>query len=331
MVFPAVAALPGRPPTVMLAERSLPGSFIVDHNGRRFINESIDYMSYGQKVLERERARRPDRVAVDRVRPEVPQQLHLRGRAVPASAAAGVLVQGGIAHQASTPAELARKAGLPEDAFTETFRKFNEDAATGTDSEFQRGQSAYDRYYGDPTQQPNPNLRPLTGGSLYAVKMTLSDLGTCGGVQADERARVVREDGSPVEGLYAIGNTAANAFGHTYPGAGATIGQGLVFGYIAAHDAADGPSTPDGSTRSGPPHRRCGGPLRQLRTRRKNRGSARARRPGALPVSMASSPTTSHPASACSTSRRDEPRGSGPRRPGENANISNRRPVPSPR
>ena len=36
----------------------------------------------------------------------------------------------------------------------------------------------------------------------------------------------------------AIGNTAANAFGTTYPGAGATIAQGLVYGYIAARDAA---------------------------------------------------------------------------------------------
>jgi 3-oxosteroid 1-dehydrogenase len=68
--------------------------------------------------------------------------------------------------------------------------------------------------------------------------MVLSDLGTCGGVKADERARVLREDGSPITGLYAVGNTAANAFGTSYPGAGATIAQGLVFGYIAALDAA---------------------------------------------------------------------------------------------
>jgi succinate dehydrogenase/fumarate reductase flavoprotein subunit len=68
--------------------------------------------------------------------------------------------------------------------------------------------------------------------------MTLSDLGTCGGLRADGRARVLREDGSVIEGLYAIGNTAANAFGTTYPGAGATIAQGLVYGYIAALDAA---------------------------------------------------------------------------------------------
>ncbi len=49
---------------------------------------------------------------------------------------------------------------------------------------------------------------------------------------------MLREDGSVIAGLCAIGNTAANAFGTAYPGAGATIAQGLVCGYIAAHDAA---------------------------------------------------------------------------------------------
>ena len=67
---------------------------------------------------------------------------------------------------------------------------------------------------------PNPNLRPLIKGPFYAVKMVLSDLGTCGGLRADDRARVLREDGSAIDGLYAIGNTAANAFGTTYPGCG---------------------------------------------------------------------------------------------------------------
>lgn len=236
--FPAVAALPGGKPTVMLAERSLPGSLIVDQTGNRFINESIDYMSFGQRMLERERAGDPVEsmwIVFDQTyrnsyifaagifpRQPLPQEWY----------------EAGIAHKASDPAELARKAGLPVDAFTQTFRRFNEDATTGTDSAFRRGQSAYDRYYGDPTVAPNPNLRPLTDGPFYAVKVTLSDLGTCGGVQADEHARVLREDGSTIDGLYAIGNTAANAFGDKYPGAGATIGQGLVFGYIAARDAA---------------------------------------------------------------------------------------------
>jgi predicted oxidoreductase len=116
--------------------------------------------------------------------------------------------------------------------------RFNENASRGVDPDFGRGRSAYDRYYGDPTVRPNPNLRALVRGPFYAVKMVLSDLGTCGGLLADERARVLREDGAPIAGLYAIGNTAANAFGTTYPGAGATIAQGLVYGYVAARDAA---------------------------------------------------------------------------------------------
>ncbi|MCW3156739.1 FAD-binding protein [Micropruina sonneratiae] len=101
------------------------------------------------------------------------------------------------------------------------------------DADFHRGDSAYDRYYGDPTVTPNPNLLPLSG-ALYAVKVVLSDLDACGGLLADGDARVLRPDGSAIEGLYAIGNSAANAFGDSYPGAGATIGQGLVFGVIAA-------------------------------------------------------------------------------------------------
>ena len=57
--FPAVAPLPGRAPLVLLAERSLPGSLIVDQNGTRFANEAMDYMSFGQCVLERERSGNP--------------------------------------------------------------------------------------------------------------------------------------------------------------------------------------------------------------------------------------------------------------------------------
>ncbi|MGW5321866.1 3-ketosteroid-delta-1-dehydrogenase [Rhodococcus pyridinivorans] len=237
--FPAVAPTrPGKPPMVMLAERSLPGSFIVDQTGRRFTNESSDYMSFGQLVLERERAGDPIESMWIVFDQKYRNSYVFAAGVFPRRPLPEAWYEAGIAHRGTTAAELAASMGVPVDTFAATFGRFNEDAAAGTDSEFGRGGSAYDRYYGDPTVQPNPNLRPLTHGPLYAVKMTLSDLGTCGGVRADERARVLREDGSPIAGLYAIGNTAANAFGHRYPGAGATIGQGLVFGYIAARDAA---------------------------------------------------------------------------------------------
>jgi 3-oxosteroid 1-dehydrogenase len=84
---------------------------------------------------------------------------------------------------------------------------------------------------------PNLCLGPVEEGPFYAVKVVPGDLGTCGGLRADEQARVLREGGSPIEGLYATGNVAANAMGKVYPGPGATIGSAVVFDYIAAQHA----------------------------------------------------------------------------------------------
>src|SRR5699024_9641536 len=127
----------------------------------------------------------------------------------------------------------------PKEAFAATFDRFNEMAAKGKDEDFHRGENAYDNYYGDPNVKPNPNLRPLKEDKLYAVKMVLADLGTCGGLVVDEYARVMTKDDKVIDGLYAIGNNAANLFGRVYPGAGGTIAQGLVGGYIAANHIAD--------------------------------------------------------------------------------------------
>lgn len=236
--FPAFAPLPGGEPTVMLAERSLPGCLLVDQTGKRFINEATDYMSFGQQVLERERSGDP----VDTMWMVFDQQYRnsylLAAELFPRMPIPQTWYDAGIAHRNDDLADLARSMGVDASALIFTMRRFNMLARSGVDTDFGRGESAYDRYYGDPTVTPNPNLRPLDDGPFYAVKIVLSDLGTCGGVRADAHARVLREDGSVIDGLYAIGNTAANAFGASYPGAGATIGQGLVFGYIAARHAA---------------------------------------------------------------------------------------------
>lgn len=236
--FPAVAPLPGKAPAVMLAERSLPGCLIVDQHGRRFVNEATDYMSFGQRLLELERSGSP----VESMWIVFDQQYRnsyvFGAELFPRMSIPQAWYDAGIAVRADNLAELGAGIGVPVPEFVETMTRFNQNAAAGEDPDFGRGRSAYDRYYGDPTVKPNPNLRPLVNGPFYAVRMVLSDLGTCGGLKTDERARVLREDGGPIAGLYAIGNTAANAFGTTYPGAGATIAQGLVYGYIAAQEAA---------------------------------------------------------------------------------------------
>jgi 3-oxosteroid 1-dehydrogenase len=236
--FPAVAALPGGAPSVLLAERSLPGSLIVDQTGARFINEATDYMSFGQRLLERERSGNPVESMWIVFDQKYRNSYVFGGALYPRMPIPRAWYDAGIAHRSDDLMELAGKIGLPATGFSATMTRFNEMSRAGHDADFHRGASAYDRYYGDPTFGPNPNLRALEKGPFYAVRMVLSDLGTCGGLRADDRARVQREDGSVIEGLYAIGNSAANAFGTTYPGAGATIAQGLVYGYIAARDAA---------------------------------------------------------------------------------------------
>jgi 3-oxosteroid 1-dehydrogenase len=236
--FPAVAALPGGAPAVMLAERSLPGSLIIDQEGTRFTNESADYMSFGQCILERERTGNPVETMWIVFDQQYRNSYVFAAELFPRMPLPPAWYEAGIAHKSDDLGTLATLIGVPRDQFLDNISRFNDGAYAGDDPDFRRGQSAYDRYYGDPTVTPNPNLRPLTEGPFYAVKMVLSDLGTCGGLRADEQARVLREDGGVIDGLYALGNTAANAFGATYPGAGATIAQGLVFGYIAARAAA---------------------------------------------------------------------------------------------
>jgi 3-oxosteroid 1-dehydrogenase len=237
--FPAVAPLPGKAPAVMLAERSLPGCLIVNQNGHRFANESADYMSFGQRLLELERSGSPVEAMWIIFDQQYRNSYVFGAQLFPRMRIPQAWYDAGIAVRADSLAELGAQIGVPVSEFTQTMTRFNENASAGEDPDFSRGRSAYDRYYGDPTITPNPNLRPLVKGPFYAVKIVLSDLGTCGGLKTDERARVLREDGGVIAGLYAVGNTAANAFGTTYPGAGATIAQGLVYGYIAAREAAN--------------------------------------------------------------------------------------------
>jgi 3-oxosteroid 1-dehydrogenase len=62
---------------------------------------------------------------------------------------------------------------------------------------------------------------------------------------------VLREDGTPIEGLYAAGNASASVMGHSYAGAGATIGPAMTFGYIAARTMAGLDVTRPPETRTG--------------------------------------------------------------------------------
>lgn len=222
---PSGAAIP------LVSERAIPGQIIVDAEGRRFTNEASPYVNFVHDQLEGKHL-----VAwcvMDaRARSRYPYAQILPGVPFPSS-----FYEAGTVHRADTIAELARSIEVPERQLVESVERFNGFAATGVDEDFGRGQSAYDHYYGDPTL-PNPNLDTIDKAPFYAIRIEIGDLGTKGGLVADEHGRVLREDGTVIEGLYATGNASASVMANEYAGPGATIGPSIVFGYIAARHAA---------------------------------------------------------------------------------------------
>ncbi|PXY28093.1 3-oxosteroid 1-dehydrogenase [Prauserella muralis] len=238
-------------PWFALAERSRPGCLMVNARGERFVNESAPYVEavhamYGEG--EGPARNIPAWLVFDQ---------RYRNRYMftgigPRQPLPGRWFKAGIAAKAATLGELAERIGVPAKALNTTVERFNTFARTGVDEDFRRGQSAYDHYYGDPRNRPNPSLGALEVAPFYAVRIVPGDLGTKGGLVTDEHARVLREDGSPIAGLYAAGNTSAAVMGRTYGGPGATIGPAMVFGYLAARHLAAG-------NRSRPTARHAGG------------------------------------------------------------------------
>jgi 3-oxosteroid 1-dehydrogenase len=228
--------LPGGP-YFCLAERSLPGCLLVNGAGQRFVNEAAPYVDAVHAMYDGHTPGNPHipawLVFDQRYRDRYVFAGRPPGRPLPRRwYAAGAVVR------ADDLAGLARATGVDAAGLVKTVTRFNEFAAAGRDEEFGRGDSAYDRYYGDPRRRPNPNLAPLTRPPFYAVKIVPGDLGTKGGLRTDECARVLREDGTVINGLYAAGNASASVMGHSYAGAGATIGPAMTFGYLAALDLA---------------------------------------------------------------------------------------------
>ncbi|OBH29308.1 3-ketosteroid-delta-1-dehydrogenase [Mycobacterium sp. E342] len=244
--FPAIQWPDGRM-QFMLNERMMPAQFIVNGDGKRFINEAAPYMDFGHAMIDGQKSgvthipcwlitdhRSWNRYVIGGHLPipKIPGAPVPTGRKVPAG-----WLESGVVKAATTWREMAAKIGVPADNLAETARRFNELAGKGHDDDFNRGDSVYDNYYGDPTL-PNPNLYPLGKPPYYAFRIVLGDLGTSGGLRTDEYARVLRDDQTVVPGLYAVGNTSAPVMGRSYAGAGATIGPAMTFGFVAANHIA---------------------------------------------------------------------------------------------
>ncbi|WP_028222457.1 FAD-binding protein [Paraburkholderia oxyphila] len=223
-------------PFIHHLDLSLPYSIMVDQDGVRFCDEAGAYMEIGQRMYERHKETGkavPAWVVMDSRQ----RRYYPWGTAAPGKIPKQWL-DSGYMIKAETLEELASKCGIDRAGLLATVQRFNGFCRTGVDADYGRGSRAFDRCHGDPTIKPNPNLGPIEEGPFYAVRMYPGDVGTAGGLVTDEFARVLREDGVPIAGLYATGNCTASVVGRCYPGAGSSIGASFVFGYIAALHAS---------------------------------------------------------------------------------------------
>lgn len=220
---------------LILRERTVPGTLMVNRHGRRFANEATNYNALG--------------AAFHAFDPTAFEYQNLPCWLVMDHACfehygfliAGILPGGEPAPwmtSADTIPELAEALGVPADELAATVERFNEHAREGRDPDFRRGESAYDRFNGD-TSLPGTaaTLGPLEQGPFYAAELHSGALATNGGPLTDTDARVLDVDGEVIEGLYAAGNAGAAWTGMVYGGAGGTIGPAMVTGFRAGTHA----------------------------------------------------------------------------------------------
>lgn len=121
--------------------------------------------------------------------------------------------------QADSIAALASIIGLDPAALGQTVRQWNASCEMERDAEFGR----------------RLMLAPIIEGPFYAVELSPSMLNTQGGPRRNEKAQIVRPDGSPIPRLYSAGEL-GSIYSYLYQGTG-NIGECLAFGRIAARGA----------------------------------------------------------------------------------------------
>lgn len=207
-----------------------PHCIIVNKEGLRFGNEAGAYMEFGQRMYACGAV--PAWAILDRRN----RERYTWGMYGPGKVP-DEWIRSGYMKTSDSLEDLARQCGIDPAGLRDTVARFNGFCATGVDEDWMRGESAYNKYYGDPTHTPNASLGVIEKAPFYAVAIYPSDVGTSGGIMTDEYARVLRTDGSVIEGLYATGNCTASVMGRSYVGAGASIGASYTFGYVAARHA----------------------------------------------------------------------------------------------
>jgi succinate dehydrogenase/fumarate reductase flavoprotein subunit len=195
-----------------VTDRAKPGVIAVNASGKRFVNEALSYHEFVLAML------RDGNDAANR--------------------AFQRYVKSGELIEAASIDALADSLRVERSALSTTLDNYNAPARAGLDPEFGRGTTIYQRHLGDAGHAPNPCVAPIEQAPFYALRIFPADLGTAIGLKTDCHARVLRNNGAVIAGLYACGNDMGSIMNGNYPGPGITLGPALTFGYIAGRHLA---------------------------------------------------------------------------------------------
>jgi 3-oxosteroid 1-dehydrogenase len=233
-----VALVPGKkwPLAGLQTEMAKPHAIVVDQSGVRYVSEAGSYMDFCAAMMER-----------NNTVPAVPSWMVVDTQFLLRYTLAGAMPgktpesweRLGFLKRGDTLQTLGAACGIDGDKLAATVARFNVFARAGHDVDFGRDEGAYRQWLGDGNNKPSPTLGTLEVAPFFAIQVFPGNVGTFGGIVTDADARVLRDDATPIPGLYATGTSTASVMGRTSPGAGASVGPSFTWGYVAAKHAAN--------------------------------------------------------------------------------------------
>lgn len=208
--------------TNQFTRQSYPLGILVDLDGRRFADEGEDFRNYTYAKLGREILGRPGGIAFQIFDAQTRPMLRTEEYEMPG---VSELIAGSIT-------DLASAAGIDADALQSTVTEFNDsiEREKPFDPTVLDGRRAE-------TIPPKSNWAlAIERPPFYAYPVACGITFCFGGLSADTTGRVLREDGTPITGLFAVGEALGGLFSGNYPG-GSGLAAGTVFGRRAGQIA----------------------------------------------------------------------------------------------
>lgn len=212
---------------------AMPHAMIVDKTGKRYCDDSY-WVDIVEKTMNPDDRHLPFFLVFD----EQHHQKYGLGVTPP-----GGDYPDGLVTSAATLRELGEKLGIDGEQLELTAKDFSENARQGVDPEFGRGTVTYvKRFAGDPTNEPNPVLGPIEKAPFHGFRLRFVGTGIgSSGVHIDGDGHVLDEQGSPIQGLYAVGSCAALTTVGTGYNSGIALGRGITLAYLVSHELTGNP------------------------------------------------------------------------------------------